>query len=64
MMYATGSWHINHNRDGGQAQYIETPLLSASEDEEPFRVTLTWVVHHLHEDLTVEQMAARALMSP
>ncbi|GHO82169.1 helix-turn-helix domain-containing protein [Dictyobacter formicarum] len=52
------------HRDGGQAQYIETPLLSAREKGEPFGVTLEWITAHLHENLTVEQMAARAVMSP
>jgi transcriptional regulator GlxA family with amidase domain len=50
-------------RSGGQAQYIETPLVVADE-EEPFGTTLAWMAAHLHEDLTVEQMAARAVMSP
>jgi transcriptional regulator GlxA family with amidase domain len=50
-------------RSGGQAQYIETPLVGASE-EEPFGTTLSWMAAHLHEDLTVEEMAARAVMSP
>ena len=52
------------HRDGGQAQYIETPLLSAPDKGEPFGATLAWMAAHLHEDLTVEQMAARAVMSP
>lgn len=52
------------HRDGGQAQYIETPLLSAPEKGEPFGATLEWITAHLHEDLTVEHMAARAVMSP
>ena len=52
------------HRDGGQAQYIETPLLSASAEQEPFSTTLAWMAQHLHEDLTIEQMAARAVMSP
>lgn len=51
------------HRDGGQAQYIETPLLAATEEGEPFGETLAWITAHLHEDLTVEQMAARAVMS-
>lgn len=49
-------------REGGQAQYIEMPLPVA--DEELFNTTLTWMVNHLQEDLTVEQMAGRARMSP
>lgn len=52
------------HRDGGQAQYIETPLFPTSNEEEPFGTTLAWIAGHLHEDLTVEQMAARAIMSP
>ena len=50
-------------RSGGQAQYIETPLVLA-EEAEPFGTTVTWMAAHLHDDLTVEQMAARAIMSP
>jgi AraC family transcriptional activator FtrA len=50
-------------RAGDQAQYIETPL-AAAEEQEPFGGTLAWMTAHLHEELTVEQMAARALMSP
>jgi transcriptional regulator GlxA family with amidase domain len=50
-------------RAGGQAQYIETPLVEASEAD-PFGTTLTWMAAHLHENLTVEAMAARAVMSP
>jgi AraC family transcriptional activator FtrA len=49
-------------RHGGQAQYIETPLVLADE-EEPFGTALSWIAAHLYEDLTVEQMAARAMMS-
>ncbi len=52
------------HRDGGQAQYIEMPLLSAPDRGEPFGATLEWIMAHLYEDLTVEQMAARAVMSP
>jgi AraC family transcriptional regulator, transcriptional activator FtrA len=51
-------------RDGSQAQYIETPLLAAPEKSEPFGATLAWIIAHLHEDLSVEQMASRAAMSP
>lgn len=51
------------HRDGSQAQYIEMPLPVPGE-EEPFGTTLAWIAAYLDEDLTVEQMAARALMSP
>jgi AraC family transcriptional regulator, transcriptional activator FtrA len=52
------------HRDGGQAQYIETPLLFPPVEEESFGATLAWLASHLDEELTVEQMAARAVMSP
>jgi len=55
---------VSPHRDGGQAQYIETPLLSVPEEGETFGETLAWMAAHLHEELTVEQMAARAVMSP
>ncbi|HEX6543765.1 MAG TPA: helix-turn-helix domain-containing protein [Ktedonobacterales bacterium] len=52
------------HRDGGQAQYIETPLLPLPDAGDAFGETLTWVASHLGEDCTVERMAARACMSP
>jgi transcriptional regulator GlxA family with amidase domain len=51
-------------RDGDQAQYIETPLRAHQGESEPFGATLAWITAHLPENLTVEQMAARAAMSP
>jgi AraC family transcriptional regulator, transcriptional activator FtrA len=42
---------------------IEMPLPVPHENE-PFGETLAWMASHLAEDLTVEQMAARAVMSP
>ncbi len=52
------------HRDGGQAQYIETPLLHTPGANEPFGATLAWIAAHLDQNLTIEQMAARAIMSP
>jgi transcriptional regulator GlxA family with amidase domain len=50
------------HRDGGQAQYIETPVaVSACETLEP---VLAWMSEHLDQEMTVEQLARRALMSP
>jgi transcriptional regulator GlxA family with amidase domain len=49
-------------RDGGQAQYIESPLLTLT-GEEPFSATLNWLTTHVRDDVTVAQMAARAQMS-
>lgn len=51
------------HRDGGQAQYIETPVPETAEDD-PIGDTLRWVVEHLDEALTVDGLAARVAMSP
>lgn len=51
------------HRDGGQAQFIETPLTGAHPDD-GFADTLQWVQEHLHEQVTVESLAHRATMSP
>ncbi|WP_369233365.1 GlxA family transcriptional regulator [Streptomyces sp. R21] len=50
------------HRDGGQAQYIERPLPAAPCDT--VGEVLVWMERHLNEEVTVEQLAARALMSP
>ncbi|MES5816937.1 helix-turn-helix domain-containing protein [Streptomyces sp. RG80] len=50
------------HRDGGQAQYIERPLPSSPCDT--VGEVLVWMEQHLDEEVTVEQLAARALMSP
>jgi transcriptional regulator GlxA family with amidase domain len=49
-------------RDGGQSQYIENPITECSIDSLA-RVT-DWMVENLDQDLTVDQLARRALMSP
>ncbi|MEX1078683.1 MAG: helix-turn-helix domain-containing protein [Homoserinimonas sp.] len=49
-------------RDGGQSQYIENPVTECSIDSLA-RVT-DWMVENLEQDLTVDQLARRALMSP
>jgi AraC family transcriptional activator FtrA len=51
------------HRDGGQAQYIETPLLVSREDD-LFDATLAWVATHLDHEMNVEALAAMAVMSP
>ena len=48
-------------RDGGQSQYIENPITECSIDSLA-RVT-DWMVENLDQDLTVDQLARRALMS-
>src|SRR5690606_11204377 len=49
-------------RDGGQSQYIESPITECSNDSLA-RVT-DWMLENLDQDLTVDQLARRALMSP
>ena len=50
------------HRDGGQAQYVEAPVPLPRRDE--LGDVLTWAVEHLDQPLSVETLAARALMSP
>jgi transcriptional regulator GlxA family with amidase domain len=50
------------HRDGGQAQYIERPLPRNPCDT--VGEVLVWMEQHLAEEVTVEQLAARALMAP
>ncbi|WP_431998761.1 helix-turn-helix domain-containing protein [Streptomyces fungicidicus] len=50
------------HRDGGQAQYIERPLPVSGGDT--VSAVLVWMERHLDEETTVEQLAARAHMSP
>ncbi|WP_228985180.1 LysR substrate-binding domain-containing protein, partial [Streptomyces sp. DH12] len=46
------------HRDGGQAQYIERPLPEPGGDS--VAGVLVWMEQHLDEEVTVEQLAARA----
>ncbi|MFD8644118.1 GlxA family transcriptional regulator [Streptomyces zaomyceticus] len=50
------------HRDGGQAQYLATPVPEDSRDERLTDV-LAWAREHLHEPLPVAELARRALMS-
>lgn len=50
-------------RDGGQAQFIETPLPSL-DDSDLLSETVTWMHCHIDEELSVEDLAAHAAMSP
>lgn len=53
------------HRDGGQAQFIPTPVLppeACSDDD--LAALHTWALEHLAEDLSVERLAAHARMSP
>jgi transcriptional regulator GlxA family with amidase domain len=51
------------HRDGGQAQYVDLPLPAAGEDDS-LGVTLAWMESHLHEPLTVEDLARHCHASP
>ena len=49
-------------RDGGQSQYIATPVQECKVDS--FAVVAQWMLENVREDLTVDQLARKALMSP
>ena len=48
-------------RDGGQSQYIQTPLLECKSDS--FALVAEWMLENLEKDLTIDQLARKALMS-
>ncbi|MFI5532759.1 helix-turn-helix domain-containing protein [Kitasatospora sp. NPDC051853] len=50
------------HRDGGQAQFVNRPLPDC--DEDSLGGLLDWLRRHLDRELTVDQLAARAHMSP
>ncbi|TFV67419.1 helix-turn-helix domain-containing protein [Blastococcus sp. CT_GayMR20] len=50
------------HRDGGQAQFIDAPVPSCQDDL--LGVVLEWASAHLAEDISVDTLARRALMSP
>ena len=51
-------------RDGGQAQYVEAPVpLQRRVGTEELAPLLDWITQHLHEDLSVDDLARRAHMS-
>jgi transcriptional regulator GlxA family with amidase domain len=50
------------HRDGGQAQYVDLPVPSPSDGS--LADTLAWMSEHLDDELTVDDLAGRALMSP
>ncbi|WP_084780661.1 GlxA family transcriptional regulator [Planobispora rosea] len=50
------------HRAGGQAQYIDRPV-PAPATGDPFGDILGWALRHLDRELTVDDLAARALMS-
>ena len=48
------------HRDGGQAQFIETPLPTEADTLAPL---LGWMIAHLDGELSIPELAGRALMS-
>lgn len=50
------------HRDGGQAQFIDSPIAETTADT--LQPVLEWMGAHVSQDLSVEDLAARALMSP
>jgi len=48
-------------RDGGQSQYIEQPVPECRSDS--FALVTEWMLENLDQDLTIEVLARRALMS-
>lgn len=48
-------------RDGGQSQYIESPVVECRSDS--LAPVTEWMLQNLAEDLTVDQLARKALMS-
>jgi transcriptional regulator GlxA family with amidase domain len=51
------------HRDGGQAQFVETPVPLPRRGES-LEDVLVWATSHLHQDITVESLAQLAHMSP
>lgn len=52
------------HRDGGQAQFVEQPVAASADVEGDLRAVLQWVEGHLDRQLTVDELARRAAMTP
>jgi AraC family transcriptional activator FtrA len=50
-------------RDGGQAQFVDTPVPPAPDDD-TIAATIEWAVANLGKPLQVEDLARRAMLSP
>lgn len=53
---------VSPSREGGQAQFIQTPL--PAEDSASTAATRSWACEHLQEPLTIRRLAEHAGMSP
>lgn len=49
-------------RDGGQSQFIQSPVAECRSDS--FALVTEWMMENLERELTVDQLARKALMSP
>jgi AraC family transcriptional activator FtrA len=52
------------HREGGQAQYVETPLPAVPGGCDRLEPLLSWLVGHLDEPVSVDDLAARVHMAP
>ena len=52
------------HRDGGQAQYIRTPVAPPGADADAISRVMAWAVEHLDRPVTVTDLARQAAMSP
>jgi transcriptional regulator GlxA family with amidase domain len=52
---------VSPHRSGGQAQFVEAAVAEPGDD---LAELVGWVQRHLGEPLTIDELAARALMSP
>jgi AraC family transcriptional activator FtrA len=53
---------IQPHRDGGQAQFVEAPVVAEPDDDRITR-SMTWALKHLDQPLSVEALARQAHMS-
>jgi AraC family transcriptional regulator, transcriptional activator FtrA len=53
---------ISPHRQGGQAQYVETPL--ARHDDDGLAPLLDWALEHLDQPLTIAELARRQHVTP
>ena len=51
------------HRDGGQAQFVDEPIREVAAND-LFAETFEWAQEHLHEPLSVNDLARRSAMSP
>ena len=51
------------HRDGGQSQFVQAPVPCCDGDD-PIAEVSDWMVANLHQELSVDELARKALMSP